>query len=76
MFVGYLLQERKSLDLCLLHEVNTYTLVHLQSDMNVEMDIRNQIFRYICRELKSLAEFLLKRLSGAACDRITEEDST
>lgn len=25
---------------------------------------------------KKLAEFLLKRLSGAACDRITEEDST
>jgi hypothetical protein len=53
---------RKEKDLYLLHEANTCTLVHLQSDMNVEMDIRNQIFRYICRELKKLAEFLLKRL--------------
>jgi hypothetical protein len=44
--------------------------------MNVEMDIRNQIFRYICGELKKPAEFFAEKTICAACDRITEEDST
>jgi len=44
--------------------------------MNVEMDIRNQIFRYICRKLKIPAEFFAEKTICAACERITEEDST